>query len=231
MESDPPPARDHRHGHRNRLRTRLLKAGREAFEDYELLELLLAYAIPRIDVKPIAKRLIERFGSFAAVFDQPRARLLEVDGVGVQAATLLVALRAAMTRYLEQGVEHAVTISSPEDVAEFVRAEVGANPRECLMLLCLNDRNRLVCHATVIEGTVDRAPFYPRELLKLALLSNATALLLVHNHPSGDPTPSENDHAITRRLEALADELGLRLHDHLIVTPRSALSLKTGKLL
>ncbi|MBI5017935.1 MAG: DNA repair protein RadC [Deltaproteobacteria bacterium] len=224
-------ANDHRHGHRDRLRARLLKAGREAFEDYELLELLLSYAIPRIDVKPLAKRLIERFGSFAAVFDQPRERLLEVDGVGAQAATLVVALRAAMTRYLEQGVERAVTIRSPEDVAEFVRTELGANPRECLLLLCLNDRNRLVRHATVIEGTVDRAPFYPRELLKLAFASNATALLLVHNHPSGDPTPSENDHAITRRLEALAAELGLTLHDHLIVTPRSAFSLKTGKLL
>ncbi len=223
--------KDHRHGHRERLRRRLLKTGREAFEDYELLELLLAYAIPRVDTKPIAKRLIERFGSFAAVLDQPRERLVEVDGVGPQAAVLLVALRAAMVRYYEQGAESARRISGPEDVAAFVQGELGAEPRECLMVLCLNDGGRLVHHAVVIEGTVDRAPFYPREILKLAFASNATALLLVHNHPSGDPTPSENDHAITRRLEALAAELGLRLHDHLIVTPRAAFSLKTGKLL
>ncbi|MHB8766869.1 MAG: JAB domain-containing protein, partial [Deferrisomatales bacterium] len=167
---------DHRHGHRDRLRRRLLKAGRAAFEDYELLELLLAYAIPRIDVKPLAKRLIERFGSFAAVLDQPRERLLEVDGVGPQAATLLLAVRAAMVRYYEQGAEGARRIAGPEDVAAFVRGELGAEPRECVMVLCLNDGGRLVHHAVVIEGTVDRAPFYPREILKAALLHGATAL-------------------------------------------------------
>jgi hypothetical protein len=114
--------RDHRHGHRDRLRRRLLRAGREAFEDYELLELLLAYAIPRIDVKPLAKRLIERFGSFAAVFDQPRERLLEIEGVGPQAATLLLALRSAMVRYYEEGVEKARRIAGPEEVRTGPRA-------------------------------------------------------------------------------------------------------------
>jgi len=223
--------KDHRHGHRDRLRKRLLKAGREAFEDYELLELLLAYAISRIDVKPLAKRLIERFGSFAAVFDQPREWLLEVEGVGPQAATLLLALRSAMVRYYEEGVEKARRIAGPEDVAEFVRGHPGPEPRECLMVLCLHDAGRLVHHATVIEGTVDRAPFYPREILKAALLHDATALILVHNHPSGDPTPSENDHRITRKLEAIAADFDMKVHDHLVVTPRSSLSLKTGKLL
>ncbi len=222
---------DHRHGHRDRLRRRLLRAGREAFEDYELLELLLAFAIPRIDVKPLAKRLIERFGSFAAVLDQPPERLLEVAGVGPQAAALLLALRAAMVRYYEQGAERTRRIAGPEDVAAFVRAELGAKPRECLMVLCLNDGGRLVHHGVVIEGTVDRAPFYPREILKAALLHGATALILAHNHPSGDPTPSENDHAITRRLETLAAEFEIAVRDHLVVTPRAAFSLKTGKLL
>jgi DNA repair protein RadC len=223
--------KDHRHGHRSRLRARLLKAGREALADYELLELLLTYALPRKETKTLAKNLIERFGSFAAVLDQPRERLLEVKFLGPEAATFLLAVRSAMTRYFEQGVEHAETISSPEDVASFVRIHIGANQRECLTVLCLNDANRLLHHVTVIEGTVDRAPFYPREILKAALLHNATALIMVHNHPSGDPVPSENDHAITAKLRELAAEFSIRLHDHLIVTPRNTFSFTTGKLI
>ena len=148
---------DHRHGHRGRLRERLLKAGRKAFADYELLELLLTYAIPRKDTKPIAKRLLKRFGSFAAVFDQPRERLLEIKGVGPQTCTFLFAIREFMVRYLEQEVEYAKTISSPEDIAEFVRTHLGTAQRECLMILYLNDANRLAHHVIVYEGTVARA--------------------------------------------------------------------------
>lgn len=223
--------KDHRHGHRGRLRTRLLKAGREAFADYELLELLLTYALPRKDTKALAKSLVSRFGSFAAVLDQPCEKLLEVEGIGPQTVTFLFTIRSAMTRYFEQGVEQATTLSAPEDVAEFVRVQIGANQRECLLVLCLNNANRLVHHVTVIEGTVDRAPFYPREILKAALLHNATGLIMVHNHPSGDPVPSENDHTITDKLRKPADEFAIRLLDHLIVTPRNAFSLTTGKLL
>lgn len=207
-----------------------MRAGRGAFEDYELLELLLAYAIPRKDTKPIAKRLIERFGSFAAVMDQPRERLLEVDGIGPQATTLLLAVRAAMVRYLEQEAEQVQRIAGPEDVAEFVRGHLGSNQRECLMILCLNDANRLVHHSVVIEGTVDRTPFYPREILRAALAHDATSLILAHNHPSGDPKPSRSDHDITRRLEAVAKEFEIRVLDHLVVTSRAAFSLKSGKL-
>jgi DNA repair protein RadC len=223
--------KDDRAGHRTRLRARLLKAGREAFADHELLELLLSYVIPRKDTKALAKRLIERFGSFAAVLDQPRERLFDIEGVGPQTATFFLAIRSAMARYFEQGVEQAKTISSPEAVAEFIRVDLGANQRECLTVLYLNDANRLLHHVTVAEGTVDRAPFYPREILKAALLHNATGLIIVHNHPSGDPVPSENDHHITRKLRELADEFAIRVHDHLIVTPRNTFSLATGKLL
>ena len=223
--------KDHRHGHRSRLRERLLRAGRQAFADYELLELLLTYAIPRKDTKPIAKRLLKRFGSFAAVLDQPKERLQEVEGVGPQTSTFLFAIREFIVRYLEQEVEYAKSISSPEDIAEFVRIHLGATPRECLMILYLNDANRLSYHFTVTEGTVDRAPFYPREILKTAFLRDATGLIMVHNHPSGDPVPSENDHKITQRLEKLAAEFDIKVHDHLIVTPNKAFSLKTGKLL
>ena len=222
---------DHRHEHRSRLRERLLKAGRQAFADYELLELLLTYAIPRKDTKPLAKRLLKRFGSFAAIFDQPRERLLEIEGVGPQTCTFLFAIREFLVRYLEQEVECAKAISSPEDIAEFVRTHLGTAQRECLMILYLNDANRLAHHVIVSEGTVDRAPFYPREILKTAFLRNATGLIMVHNHPSGDPIPSENDHRITSRMEKLAAEFEIKVYDHLIVTPHKVFSLKTGRLL
>lgn len=223
--------KDHRYGHRGRLRERLLKAGRQGFADYELLELLLTYAIPRRDTKPIAKSLLKQFGSFAAVFDQPRERLQEVEGVGPQTTTFLFVIREFMVRYLEQEVEYAKAISSPEDIAEFVRTHLGTAQRECLMILYLNDANRLAHHVIVSEGTVDRAPFYPREILKTAFLRDATGLIMVHNHPSGDPIPSENDHKITRQLEKLASEFNIKVHDHLLVTPHKAFSLKTGRLL
>lgn len=221
----------HRNGHRGRLRSRFLKAGREAFADHELLELILTYSIPRKDTKLIAKTLIKQFGSFAAVFDQPKERLLEIEGIGPRTSVCLLAIRASLTRYLEQKVENARTISKPEDVTEFLRVHLGANQRECLMILCLNDANRLVHHDTVIEGTVNRSPFYPREVIKTALMHNATGLIMVHNHPSGDPTPSENDHRITNMMDELGKEFNIKFHDHLIVTPRNAFSLKTGKLL
>jgi len=222
---------DHRHGHRGRLRKRLLKGGRRGFADYELLELLLTYAIPRKDTKLIAKKLLKRFGSFAAVFDQPREQLLEIDGVGPQTYTFLFAIREFMVRYLEQEIEYAKPISSPEDIAEFVKIHLGISPRECLLILYLNDANRLKYHATVAEGTIDRAPFYPREILKTAFLKDATGLIMVHNHPSGDPIPSENDHNITKQMEKLASEFNIKVHDHLIVTPHKVFSLKTGRLI
>ena len=202
-----------------------------AFADHELLELLLTYAIPRKDTKQLAKKLIDSFGSFASVLDQPKERLLQIEGIGTQTSVFLTAIRASLTRYLEQKVENARTISKPEDVAEFLRVHLGANQRECLMILCLNDANRLVHHDIVIEGTVNKAPFYPREVIKTALVHNATGLIMVHNHPSGDPTPSENDHRITGIMQELAEEFNIKFHDHLIVTPRNAFSLKTGKLL
>jgi len=223
--------RDHRHGHRSRLRVRFNKTGRKSLADYEMLELLLTYSIPRKDTKTFSKDLINQFGSFAAVFDQPRERLLEIKGIGPETATFLMAVRASMVRYFEQKAEIADIISKPEDITKFVKLHIGANQRECLLLLCLNDANKLVHHVIVIEGTVDRAPFYPREVMKSAIVHNSTKIIMVHNHPSGEPTPSENDHRITDQLEKIAAEFSIKLLDHLIVTPRHALSLRTGRLL
>lgn len=223
--------KDHRVGHRSRLRERFNKTGRQSLADYEMLELLLSYSIQRKDTKKLSKDLIGRFGSFAAVFDQEKKRLIEVEGLGPETATFLKAIRAAMARYFEQHVEQADTISSPADVASFLKLHIGANPREVLLLLCLNDANRVLHHEIVIEGTVDRAPFYPREILKTALDYSATKIIIVHNHPSGEPTPSESDHRITDQLEKLAAEFSITLLDHMVATPRQLFSLKTGMLL
>ena len=222
---------DHHSGHRSRLRQRFLKGGRSALADYELLELLLSYAVPRKDTKPIAKNLISAFGNFASVFDQPVEKLQEMPGLGTSVATFLQAIKSVLIRYLEQQAENAPSISSPEDVAAFVRAEIGANQRECLMLLCLNAANHLVHHEVLIEGTVDQAPVYPREILKPALMHNSTALILVHNHPSGRAVPSAQDHTMTQKITALASEFNITIHDHLIVCPSQTYSIKTGRLL
>lgn len=220
---------DSQSGHRYRLRERFLKSGRSAFADYELLEMILAYAIPRKDTKIIAKELISTFGTFASVFDQPVEKLQAVEGIGPSGAAFLLSIRAVLTRYLEQQAQRAKAISSPEDVADFVRLAIGANQRECLMLLCMNAANRLIHHEILVEGTVDQAPVYPREILKPALIHNATAMILVHNHPSGRAIPSEQDNNMTDRITTLASEFNIVLHDHLIVCPSQAFSIKTGR--
>jgi DNA repair protein RadC len=143
----------------------------------------------------------------------------------------LLSIRAVLTRYLEQQAQRAQAISSPEDVADFVRLAIGANQRECLMLLCMNAANRLIHHEILVEGTVDQAPVYPREILKPALIHNATAMILVHNHPSGRAIPSEQDYNMTDRITSLASEFNIVLHDHLIVCPSQAFSIKTGRAL
>lgn len=220
-----------RGGHRQRLRDRFQKAGGGAFADYEFLELLLSYVIPRRDTKPLAKRLIAKFGSFSSVLNQSDRELVSLEGVGQESATFLSLLRATVDRYLEQDLSSAPTISEPADIADFVRVHIGARDRECLLLICLNDANRLLHHTVVSEGSVRRAPFYPRDILKPAIVHNATRIILVHNHPSGDVVPSDADHNITRRIEALAKELDISVIDHLITTPQKTYSLMTGKLL
>jgi len=218
-------------GHRERLRQRFKKGGRYALADYELLELLLTYVIPRRDTKPLAKGLLRRHRSFNSVLNQPKEKLEAVDGVGDKASTLILLIRSCIERYLEQGVERRKRISSPQEVIHFLRARVGAQQRECLMALYLNDSNRLRHHAIVTEGTVNRTAFYPREIIRQGLSCNATGLIIVHNHPEGQAIPSDQDLEMTRKLEEAAAPLGLRLLDHIIVTRLEAYSIKKGELL
>jgi DNA repair protein RadC len=218
-------------GHRQRLRERFLKAGRGALADYELLELLLTYSIPRKNTKPMAKALLSKFGSFINALQQPRHRLQEINGIGPQTATFLMIVQACLTRFTESEVEQQVAISGPDDIFAFIRLHLGQLSNECLYTFYLDEARRVVHHAEVGAGTVDRAPLYPREILKPALLHNATAIILVHNHPDGQPVPSERDMEMTTKLEKIAASLNIKLLDHMVVTRLQAYSIKTGKLL
>ena len=223
--------RDLNTGHRLRLKGRLRRSGRKAFLDYELLELLLGYAIPRRDTKPLAKCLLKRFGTFQAVLDAPYESLEEIDGIGEHASTLFGLFRACIRRYMEPSKDDAPVITRPEDVAAYVRAEIGGSIKEQFMLLCLNAAGRLVHSQVMAEGTVDAAHVYPREVLKEAISHNATALILVHNHPSGTLHASEQDMRLTRQLTEICSQVGISLHDHLIVTRSGAYSIKLGSCL
>ena len=218
-------------GHRDRLRQRFVKAGRSALADYELLELLLTYVIPRIDTKPLAKLLLHRFGSLLDVIQQPYDRLVQVKGIGPRSALLIKVVHAFLTRSEESVVEKREFISGPEDIFAYVRLHLGARDREYVYAIYLNNAKQVVHHCEVASGTIDHTSIYPREILKPALLVDAASIVLVHNHPDGTPVPSEEDHQLTKQIETIAKTMGIRLVDHIIVTRTQAYSLKTGKLL
>lgn len=213
-------------GHRKRLKDRLLSSGRQSLADHELIELLLAYAIPRKDTKPLAKLLLRRFGTIQSVLDATPDQLSEVHGMGMHASTLFSLLRACMNRYLEPAADNRALVTGPEDVADFLRSELGGSSKERFMLVCLNAAGRVIHTRTMAEGTVDAAHVYPREVLKEALSCGASALILVHNHPSGTLAASEQDLRLTRTLTDICSQVGLSLHDHLIVTRSGAYSIR-----
>jgi DNA repair protein RadC len=217
-------------GHRERLRQRFFKGGRQALPDYELLELLLTYVLPRRDTKPLAKDLLREHRSFNSVLNQTKDRLEAVRGIGKEASTFILVIRACIERYLEQRIERRKSIDSPQEVMQFVRAQLGAKQRECLMALYLSDGKKLLHHAIVTEGTVNRTAFYPREIVRQGLVHNATGVIMVHNHPEGEPVPSDKDLEMTRELEQIAAPLGIEIIDHIIVAPLQAYSIRTGKL-
>jgi DNA repair protein RadC len=218
-------------GHRKRLRERFTKSGPDSLADYELLELLLTYGLPRVDTKPMAKALLDQFGSLVGVLQQPERRLVTVKGLGPEGAFFVKVVRACLARSMQSAVENEPSVSGPEDIFAFIRLHLGPRVNECVYALYLDDARRVVYHAEISAGTVDRAPIYPREVFKPALLHNATGIVLVHNHPEGQPVPSEHDMQITQMLEEVATPLGISLIDHLIVSRLQAYSIKTGKLL
>jgi DNA repair protein RadC len=226
-----PETSPHYHGHRERLRERFRDAGAEAVSDYELLELLLFRAIPRRDVKPLAKNLITTFGSFAEVISAPIARLAEVKGLGTTAITELKIIHTAASRLARGQVRKRPVLSSWSNVIDYCRTTMAFAEKEQFRVLFLDKRNQLIVDEVQQTGTVDHTPVYPREVVKRALELSATALILVHNHPSGDPTPSGADIEMTRTIVEVAKPLGIAVHDHIIVGRDGHASLKGLKLI
>jgi DNA repair protein radc len=223
--------KEHYHGHRDRLRTRFRDGGDTALADYELLELLLFRLIPRRDTKPIAKELLGKFGTLAGVIGAPVSRLKEVSGVGESVATDLKLVAAIAHRMLKSELREKQVLSSWSSVIDYCHAAMAYEDREQFRILFLDKRNTLIADEVQGRGTVDHTPVYVREVMKRALELSATALILVHNHPSGDPTPSRADIDMTREIIETAKPLGITVHDHIIIGKDGHASLKGLRLI
>ncbi|MFC3060996.1 RadC family protein [Paenirhodobacter populi] len=213
--------------HRKRLRLRFLDGGAAAMPDYELLELVLFRALPRIDVKPLARRLLDVFGDFGRVLAAPPARLREVEGVGDAVVQELKIIEAAAQRLARSRVMHRPVLSSWAALLDYCHTAMAHRETEQFRVLYLDRKNVLIADEAQAQGTVDHVPVYPREVAKRALELNASALILVHNHPSGDPTPSQADIAVTEQIRRAGEVLGITLHDHLVIGKDRELSFRT----
>ena len=217
--------------HRKRLRARFIDGGAQAMPDYEMLELVLFRAIPRQDVKPLARRLIDTFGDFNRVLSAPAARLTQVQGVGEAVLIELKIVEAAAHRLARAKIMQRHVISSWDAVLDYCHTVMAHRDVEQFRILFLDRKNVLIADEEQARGTVDHVPVYPREVVRRALELNASALILVHNHPSGDPTPSDADIDMTRQIEAAAQALGITVHDHLIIGKSRELSFRAKGLL
>jgi len=215
-------------GHRDRLRQRLREGGEDALPDYELVELVLFAAIPRQDVKPLAKRMLDAFnGDLAELFAAPRDRLKEIEGVGDAVVDQLKITRAAANRLLREKAKKAdVTLSSWRALVDYCMAQMSRETTEQFRILFLDRKNKLLRDEVQGRGTVDHTPVYPREVVKRALELGASSIILVHNHPSGDPAPSASDVEMTKDIVAAAKTLDITVHDHLIIGRHGHASLK-----
>ena len=217
----------HYHGHRDRLRQRFLAGGAEALADYEMLELLLFMAIPRRDVKPLAKDLLARYGNLAGVVNAPVAELEKFPGLSENSVPALKIVQAAAHRMMKQDVMKQPVLSSWARLVDYCAATMAHEKREHFRILFLNKKNELIADEIQGSGTVDHTPAYPREIMRRALELGATALILVHNHPSGDPKPSNADVEMTKAVIAAAATFNIVVHDHLIVSKNGTSSFKT----
>ncbi|MEM6665397.1 MAG: DNA repair protein RadC [Pseudomonadota bacterium] len=221
----------HYHGHRDRLRDRFKESGSDGMPDYELLELILFRSIPRRDTKPVAKALLDRFGTIANVFGAPISRLAEIEGVGKTVALDLKLVRAAAERIARAEINERPLLSSWSSVIQYCHTAMAHEDKEQFRVLFLDKRNSLIADEVQQVGTVDHTPVYPREVVKRALELSATAIILVHNHPSGDPTPSRADIDMTQKIVDVAKPLGIAVHDHLIIAREGHASFRALRLL
>lgn len=218
-------------GHRERLRERLMEGGPDAVPDYELLELVLFRAFAQGDTKDLAKRLIARFGTFAEVINAPDALIREVSGAGPRVVQELKIVRAASLRLMQRQVMQKPVLGSWSQVLEYCRASMAYEARELFRILFLDKKNRLIADEVQGEGTVDHTPVYVREVIKRALELSSTAIILVHNHPSGDPAPSRADIDMTKLIIDAGRPLGVTVHDHIIVGRQGHASFRAMKLI
>ncbi len=221
----------HHFGHRKRLRERFLKQGAEALADYELLEMILFPAKPMGDVKPLAKALIKKFGSFGRVLHAETAELMKVDGVGEAAVTAIKAAKAASERLLKEEIIDRCIVKCWTQLLDYCRLHLGHIPHEEFHVLFLNHRLELIADECQQKGTIDHTPVYPREVVKRALELGASSLILMHNHPSGDVNPSKADVDITHQIIDAARPLGIAVHDHLIIGAKKHFSFKSKGLI
>ncbi len=213
--------------HRKRLRARFTEGGAQAMPDYEMLELVLFRAIPRQDVKPLARLLLDSFGDFNRVVTAPPARLMAVKGVGEAVVLELKIIEAAAQRMMRARVMNRPVLSSWAALLDYCHTAMAHRETEQFRILFLDRKNVLIADEEQAKGTVDHVPVYPREVVKRALELNASALILVHNHPSGDPTPSDADISMTLQVQEAAQVLGITLHDHLIIGKSRELSFRS----
>jgi DNA repair protein RadC len=205
-------------GHRKRLRERFRKSGLDGFHDHEILELLLSYAIPRIDVKPLAKDLLNKFGkNLSAVLDAPVAALERCEGVGPNAAVLIGLVPRLLGAYQQSRWEREESFNSTGAAVSYLCARLGTERKEVFSILALDSRNRLIAWEPVQHGSVNRTPVFPRSVVEASLKLGATAVILAHNHPGGDPQPSTADRLLTRKLKKILNELDIVVHDHIII--------------
>lgn len=219
------------HGHRARMREKLLSAGPDALLDHELLEMVLFLALPRRDTKPIARALLARFGSFAGALAAPLNELRAIEGLGEAGAAALRTVQAAALRLARAEVMDRPVLNNWDRLLDYLSAVLARERVEQFRVLFLDTRNRLIADEAQARGTVNHTPVYPREVVRRALELQATALILVHNHPSGDPTPSRADLEMTQEVKAAAASLGIVLHDHLVVGNGRHLSFRREGLL
>lgn len=221
----------HHNGHRQRLREKLTSAGSDALHDYELLELYLFRSIPRRDVKPIAKNLIAKFGDLGGVAAAPLEQLTQIKGISEKTASELKLIQALSERLAREQVIGKPVISSWSALVGYCRTTLQFERTEQFRVLFLDRKNRLIADEILGRGTIDHAPVYPREVVKRALAHEASALILVHNHPSGDATPSQTDIEMTRTLAEVCQPFDIVLHDHLVIARENTASFKTLGLL
>ena len=215
-------------GHRKRLRERFKKSGLAGFHDYEFIELLLTYAIPQKDVKPLAKELISHFGGIRGIFDASLEELTTIKGLGDRTAILFKLLKEGSSLYLKARVKGKEILSSPQHALDFCHHMLSGEKNEKFMVLYLTTKNELIDTEILEEGTINQTAVYPRKVVEGALKHNASALIFVHNHPSGDPTPSRTDKNLTEALVRAANTIDVTVHDHIIIGKNSHFSGREG---